>query len=175
MPGGNNTSTRPVSKPGQPNPVKTVQTLLAAKKKDTSNKEPRAKRTHSEVSNDSNTSHDLSGLINFQKDLDEIKISLRDVTTKDDLNEMTKALVKTSDLENIVTGIVKKLFSKFESSLEKKMNEKIIKIQNEMEEKVEALSIENEDLKKRLEVGTAQITSIKKEFSEKQYQSVQLS
>jgi hypothetical protein len=48
---------------------------------------------------------------------------------------------------------VKKLFSKFESSLEKKMNEKIIKIQNEMEEKVEALSIENEDLKKRPEVG----------------------
>ena len=48
----------------------------------------------------------------------------------------------------------------FESSLEKKMNEKIIKFQNE------ALSIENEDLKKRLEVGTAQITSIKKEFSE---------
>jgi hypothetical protein len=39
---------------------------------------------------------------NFQKDLDEIKISLRDVTTKDDLNEMTKDLVKTSDLENIV-------------------------------------------------------------------------
>ena len=28
------------------------------------------------------------------------------------------------------------------------MNDKIIKIQNEMEEKVEALSIENEDLKK---------------------------
>jgi archaellum component FlaC len=46
------------------------------------------------------------------------------------------------------------------------MNDKIIKIQNEMEEKVEALSIEIEDLKKRLEVGTAQITSIKKEFSE---------
>ena len=133
MPGGNNTSTRPVSKP---NPAK-----------NTSNKEHRAKRTHSEVSNDSNTSHDLSGLINFKKDLDEIKFSLRDVTTKDDLNEMTKDLVKTSDLENIVTGIVKKLFSKFESSLEKKMNEKIIKIQNEMEEKVEALSIENEDLK----------------------------
>jgi regulator of replication initiation timing len=46
------------------------------------------------------------------------------------------------------------------------MNEKTIKIQNEMEEKVEALSIENEDLKKRLEVGTSQITSIKKGFSE---------
>jgi hypothetical protein len=53
MPGGNNTSTRPVSKPGQPNPVKTIQTLLAAKKKDTSNKEPRAKKTHSEVSSKS--------------------------------------------------------------------------------------------------------------------------
>jgi hypothetical protein len=47
-------------------------------------------------------------LINFQKDLDEIKFSLRDVTKKDDLNEMTKDLVKTSDLENIVTCIVKK-------------------------------------------------------------------
>ena len=46
------------------------------------------------------------------------------------------------------------------------MNEQIIKIQNEKEEKVESLSIEKEDLKKRLEVGTAQITSIKKEFSE---------
>jgi regulator of replication initiation timing len=35
------------------------------------------------------------------------------------------------------------------------MNEKkkIIKIQSEMEEKVEALSIENEELKKRLEVS----------------------
>jgi hypothetical protein len=38
MPVGNNTSTRPVSKPGQPNPVKTVQTLLAAKTKDLSQK-----------------------------------------------------------------------------------------------------------------------------------------
>ena len=46
------------------------------------------------------------------------------------------------------------------------MNEKIIKIQNEMERKVKALNIENEDLKKRLEVGIAEITSIKKEFSE---------
>ena len=121
-------------------------------------------------------------------------ISLRDVTTKDDLNEMTKALPR---LLNIVAGIVKKLICKFESLLEKKMNEKIKTIQNELEEKVEALNIENEDLKKRLEVGTAQITSIKKEFSEtvqvakqanmssnyneprvleeKQYQSVQLS
>ena len=27
MPGGNNTSTRPVSKPGQPNPVKTLKSL----------------------------------------------------------------------------------------------------------------------------------------------------
>jgi hypothetical protein len=52
---------------------------------------------------------------------------LRVVTTKADLNEMTKDLVKTSDLETIVTGIVKKLSSKFESSLEKKINEKNIK------------------------------------------------
>lgn len=53
---------------------------------------------------------DLSGIINFQIDLDEIKFSLRDVTTKDDLNEVTKDLVKTADLENMVAGIVKKTF-----------------------------------------------------------------
>ena len=33
MPGGNNTSTRPVSKPGQPNPVKTVDIISSQKEK----------------------------------------------------------------------------------------------------------------------------------------------
>ncbi|VDI70287.1 Hypothetical predicted protein [Mytilus galloprovincialis] len=75
-------------------------------KKDKDKSTQPTKRTRSDVSTDSNTSMDLSGIINFQKDLDEIKFSLRDVTTKDDLNEVTKDLVKTADLENMVTGIV---------------------------------------------------------------------
>ena len=165
-PGGNSTTNKPQSKSNsQQRTVKTVQTLLAAKK-DKNNEEPRAKRTHSEVSNESNTSLDLSGLINFQKDLDEIKFSLREVTTKEDLNEVTKDLVKTSDLEDLVIGIVKKLFSKFESSLEKKMNEKVSKIQNEMQEKMDALTIENQDLRKRLETSTTQISTIKRDLAE---------
>ncbi|VDI46270.1 Hypothetical predicted protein [Mytilus galloprovincialis] len=166
MPGGSNTLNKTSTKPTHSKTVRSVQTLLAAKKDNKDEKEPKAKRTHSEVSNDSNTSLDLSGLINFQKDLDEIKFSLRDVTTKEHLIDVTKDLVKTSDLENLVTGIVKKLFSKFESSLEKKLNDKITKIEKEMEEKAEALSIENEHLKKRLDAMSSHITPIKTDLAE---------
>ena len=160
MPLGNNNTSKTLSQ----KPVRSVQTLLAAKKD--KDKEPKAKRTHSEVSTDSNNSLDLSGLINFQKDLDEIKFSLRDITTKEDLNEVTKDLVKVTDLENVVTGIVKKLFSKFESALEKKMNDKVSKIQNDMQERLDALTIENENLRKKLDLGAAQISSFKKDLAE---------
>lgn len=166
MPPGNNSnnSNKVTCKPAsQQRTAKTVQTLLSAKK-DKSGDEPRPKRTHSEVSNES--SLDLSGIINFQKDLDEIKFSLKDITTKDDLNEVTKDLVKTSDLEMLVTTIVKKLFSKFESSLEKKMNDKVSKIQNDMSEKIDALTIENEDLRKRLEASAKQMDNMKKDLTE---------
>ncbi|CAG2247753.1 unnamed protein product [Mytilus edulis] len=162
MPGGSNPSNRLSSQSAdKQKQVKTVQSLLTAKKDKDISKQP-TKRTRSDVSTDSNTSMDLSGIINFQKDLDEIKFSLKDVTTKDDLNEVTKDLVKTADLENMVTGIVKKLFSKFESTLDKKMNERLNKIQTEMQEKVEALSIENEHLRRKIDQNEAKTISIKK-------------
>ncbi|CAG2253791.1 unnamed protein product [Mytilus edulis] len=166
MPGGSNPSNRLSSQSAdKQKQVKTVQSLLTAKKDKDISKQP-TKRTRSDVSTDSNTSMDLSGIINFQKDLDEIKFSLKDVTTKDDLNEVTKDLVKTADLENMVTGIVKNLFSKFESTLDKKMNERLNKIQTEMQEKVEALSIENEHLRRKIDQNEAKTISIKKELSE---------
>ncbi|CAG2206488.1 unnamed protein product [Mytilus edulis] len=109
MPGGSNPSNRLSSQSAdKQKQVKTVQSLLTAKKDKDNSKQP-PKRTRSDVSTDSNTSMDLSGIINFLKDLDEIKFSLRNVTTKDDLNEVTKELVKTADLENMVTGMVGKL------------------------------------------------------------------
>ena len=172
MPGGNNTTnTTNKSNPVRPSqrPKAQIQTLLAAKK---DIDKPSAKRTHSEISSDSNTSLDVSGLINFQKDLDEIKFSLRDVTTKDDLDKVTKDLVRTSDLEEMVTGIVKKLFSKFESTLEKKLNDKITKIHKEIEErdndlkeKFDALSIENDNMKKQLDQCMMQTSRLKQELS----------
>ena len=145
---------------------KTVQQLLAAKvDKPVSNP---SKRTFSEVSSDSNTSLDIYSIINFKKGLDEIKFSLRDLTTKDDLNEVTKDLVKQSDLENFVNDIVKKLFSKFESSLEKKLNDKLAKFQNEVQEKMEALTIENENLKKNIEMNISCMSKLKHEMAETQ-------
>jgi hypothetical protein len=41
-----------------------------------------AKRTHSDVSNDSNNSMDLSNLVNFQNDIDEINFLYRNSLKK---------------------------------------------------------------------------------------------
>ena len=70
--------------------------MLAAKEKI-----PSCNPSHPEVSSDSNTStsFDISGMINFQKDIDEIKIGIRDLATKDDLDNKTKDLLKSSVME----------------------------------------------------------------------------
>lgn len=78
-------------------------------------------RSQSEVSVDSNTS--LSGIINLQRDLAKIKFSLKDLITLHDLNEVTKDLIKTLSLRKCC-GVIPKHFSKFESTLENKMNYK---------------------------------------------------
>jgi hypothetical protein len=46
------------------------------------------------VSNDSNNSMDLCNLMNFQKDIDEIKTNLEGVTRKNSLDEATKDLIE---------------------------------------------------------------------------------
>ena len=100
----------------------TVQTLLAARKDLDSTKAQQKvkKRTRVELSSESDNSIDMSGLSSLQKDLDEIKENLQGITKKDDLDTVTKDLVRTHDLETIVTSIVNKLIQKFESSMEKK-------------------------------------------------------
>ena len=93
-------------KPGQPRStnINTVQTLLKAKLGSTKENAPKKGRTHSQLSNDSNSSieFDLSGLNHIQKDLEEIKSSLQGVTKITDLNEATKDLVKSTELETLV-------------------------------------------------------------------------
>ncbi|XP_071149410.1 uncharacterized protein [Mytilus edulis] len=161
MPGGNSL---PSNKTGQ-NPkekkstnTNTVQTLLSARKdldKTKARTQPKLpKRTHSELSSESDNSMDTSGLNSLQKDLDEIKTNLQGITKKDDLDILTKDLVRTHDLEIIVTSIVTKLFQRFESTMDKKLNTKLTTVQKEMQEmqnKFEALSIENEELRKQID------------------------
>jgi hypothetical protein len=62
-----------------------------------------------------------------------------------DFDDATKDLIRTSDLENIVSKIVHK-------SVNKRIEEKVNIVKNEMQEKIDALSIENEDLKRKLEL-----------------------
>ncbi|CAG2231817.1 unnamed protein product [Mytilus edulis] len=85
------TNKRPTTKP-----VNTAQTLLTAKVD--KNKPPPSERTHSDVSNESNNSLDLSGIMNFQKDIDEIKIKLEGVTRREDLDRAIHSLGNQQDV-----------------------------------------------------------------------------
>ncbi|CAC5411904.1 unnamed protein product [Mytilus coruscus] len=136
----------------------TVQTLLSVRRdldKTKARTQPKLpKRNHSGLSSESDNSMDTSGINSLQKDLDEIKTNLQGITKKDDLDILTKDLVRTHDLEIIVTSIVTKLFQRFESTMDKKLNTKLAIVQKEMQEmqnKFEALSIENEELRKQID------------------------
>ena len=160
MSGGSNSL-----KPGQPRStnINTVQTLLKAKLGSTKEKAPKKGRTHSQLSNDSNNSieFDLSGLDHIQKDLEEIKSSLQGVTKITDLNEATKDLVKSTELETLVTVIVNKLLNNFESKLETKFETKLTQVTNNMQEKIDALSMENENLKGQLDATKNVLGNVK--------------
>ena len=160
MSGGSNSL-----KPGQPRGtnINTVQTLLKAKLGSTKEKAPKKGRTHSQLSNDSNNSieFDLSGLDHIQKDLEEIKSSLQGVTKITDLNEATKDLVKSTELETLVTVIVNKLLNNFESKLETKFETKLTQVTNNMQEKIDALSMENENLKGQLDATKNVLGNVK--------------
>lgn len=167
MPGGSN-SLKPGTGPGQSKStnINTVQTLLKAKLDPTKEKAPKKGRTYSQLSNDSNNSieNDQSGLEHIQKDLDEIKSSLQGVTKITDLNEATKDLVKSTELETLVTVIVDKLLNNFESKLEKKFETfetKLTQVTNNMQEKIDALSLENENLKGQLDATKNVLGNIK--------------
>ena len=128
----------------------TVQTLLAAKKNTShkgSNERPskEAKRTHSDVSEDN--SIDL-GVI--QNDLDTIKGSLQGVVKKPDLDEAINQLVKTSDLENMVTTIVTKLVNSMKEEIEKKFEKTFREKIGKQQKAIEGLSEENEQLRELL-------------------------
>lgn len=153
---------------GPNKPVSTVQSLLTAKV-DKDKGQPN-KRLYSEVSNDSNNSLDLSGIMNLQKDIDEIKSDLQNLTSKQDLDRVTKDLMRTSDMEQLVTSIVQKLLNEFRNELqqtiEKEIEEKVNEVKNDMQEKIEALSIENQDLKNKIRELHATITNIRRDLNE---------
>ena len=89
----------------------------------------------------------------IQKDLEEIKSSLQGVTKITDLNEATKDLVKSTELETLVTVIVNKLLNNFES--------KLTQVTNNMQEKIDALSLENENLKGQLDATKNVLGNVK--------------
>ena len=114
MPGGSNQNTS----------GKTVQTLLAAKKnetsKDSSKEKPakQNKRSHSDVAEESVEGIDLMSIHN---DLKEIKQALQGTVTKSDLTKATDCLVQQKDLKSLVTDIVNQLLVSFEETVTRKI------------------------------------------------------
>lgn len=146
---------------------KTVQTLLAAKiDKDKEKPTKIVKRNFSEVSDESNSSMDLTGLISLQKDLDEIKHKLEGIVTKKDLDDSTKDLIKRDDVERMVINIVGRMTKDIELRVEMKMEKKLNKVKQDMQETIDALSIENENLKQKTEYLKLETATIKKEMAE---------
>lgn len=144
----------PTIMPGDKNQkgVKTVQTMLAAKKtgenqcsKD--NPPKRDKRTHSDVAEDSVEGIDM---ISIHSDLSEIKLSLQATCTKTDLESAVNCLVKQTDLDDLVTTIVNKLLVTFKESVSKEIEIRVREHTGKLQDKIDSFSIEIDNLKEKL-------------------------
>ncbi|CAC5373871.1 unnamed protein product [Mytilus coruscus] len=142
--------------PGDNKGVKTVQTMLAAKKpgsndssKDSTKEKPpkQNKRSHSDVANESVEGTDLTGI---QNDLSEIKKSLQGTVTKTDLNSAMVNLVQQKDLKSLVSDIVQKLLDHFEEKITSKFECKIREATGKLDDKLDTLMIENQNLRERI-------------------------
>ena len=132
--------------------VKTVQTMLAAKKSggNESTKEKPSKqnkRSHSDVAEESLEGVDV---MSIHSDLSEIKKSLQGTVKKSDLDSAIDSLVKQSDLKELVTSIVSQLLITFKETVIKEFEEKLRDRTGKLDDKIDSLSMENHLLKERL-------------------------
>lgn len=129
----------------------TVQQLLAPKKdlpKGAQGNPPAKvqKRTLSDVSFNESMDSIETEITNMHTELKEIKTSLQGIVTKEDLNN----LVKQNDLKEIVTTIVSGLLTSFKESITKEFETKLRDKTGRLRDEVDALNIENHQLKERL-------------------------
>ena len=132
--------------------VKTVQTMLAAKKpvNNQSSKEnpaKRDKRTHSDVSEESLENIDV---MTIHSDLVDIKRSLQATVTKSDLNSAIEDLVKQKDLKHLVTEIVKQSLDVFKETITKTLENTLREKTGKLQDQIDSLYIENENLKESI-------------------------
>ena len=146
--------------------VKTVQTMLAAKKTGNTSKEnppKRDKRTHSDVAEDSVEGIDL---MSIHSDLGEIKKSLQATCTKTDLESAVNCLVKQSDVNDLVTSIVNKLLVTFKKSFSQEIESKVKEQTGKMQDQIDSFAIENENLKERLRDKDKKMESLEEKLND---------
>ena len=152
--------------------VKTVQTMLAAKKTGITSKgnpPKRDKRTHSDVAEDSVEGIDL---MSIHSDLGEIKKSLQATCTKTDLESAVNCLVKQSDLNDLVTSIVNKLLVTFKKSFSQEIESKVKEQTGKMQDQIDSFAIENENLKERLRDKDKKMDSLEEKLNDADRRSV---
>lgn len=142
------------------NKDRTVQQLLAPKKdqpKGAQGNPPAkaAKRTLSDVSNESMDTIEAEISI-MHSDVKEIKQSLKDTVTKSDLDN----LVQQKDLKELVTTIVSSLLTTLRESITEEFNTKLRERTGKLKDEVDALNIENHQLKERLRTKDKQIEEL---------------
>ncbi|CAG2246275.1 unnamed protein product [Mytilus edulis] len=149
--------------------VKTVQTMLAAKKpgaKESSQEKPpkQNKRTHSDVADESLECTD--SMTSIQTTLSEIKKALQVTVTKDDLSSAINCLVQQKDLKDIVTNIVKQLLLTFEKNLSEKIEAKVRETTGKLQDQMDSLMIDNENLRERVRAKDKSIEKLEEQVSD---------
>ncbi|CAC5380451.1 unnamed protein product [Mytilus coruscus] len=156
--------------------VKTVQTMLAAKKpgaNESSKEKPskQNKRTHSDVADESLECHD--SMTSIQSTLSEIKKALQVTVTKDDLSSAISGLVQQKDLKDIVTNIVKQLLLTFEKNLSEKVEAKVRETTGKLQDQMDSLMIDNENLRERVRAKDKTIERLEEQVNDNNNRAIE--
>ena len=133
---------------------KTVQTVLTQKTKNKDTASSKEKPPSTEPANKKSrhfsqvdeASIDNIDLASIHADLCEIKTTLQDSITKQDLDSAVEGLVKKSELNEIVTNIVSQLLN----TLKDEYNTKLKEATDKLQDHVDNLFMENNSLKEKL-------------------------
>lgn len=138
---------------------KTVQSLLAPKKDQQKADQviPPAKRDKRNFSDVSEESLEGIDIMSIHSDLKDIKKSLQATVIKSDLDN----LVKQNDLKDLVTTIVSNLLSTMKESITEEFNVKLRERTGRMKDEIDALHIDNTNLKERLLTKDRQVEELR--------------
>jgi hypothetical protein len=113
----------------------------------------------------SDSSLDSDKLTGGLDEIKQIKQQLRDLPTRKDFLSLKKSLVGKSELKTVVTDIVKNLLTAFQEKIQNDFSERILSLKQDYEEKLNAMSIENESMAREIKVLKDDNSKLKTEIN----------